>query len=312
MMTGVPTLNFVFYSTPKFQPTTREILEDLGRGLGESSWYKVQTSYTTKSGGPMTPALRFGEHSQAVDEGDPCWSGRALTDTSVGAIVTCLIKAGRVPYSANSITLALTGPDVSQDADATGSFCSNFCGWHSYTYDSQGRPFKFGFVGSAARCPSACAGQSAASPNANVEADAMVRERERVSLFSLFVGEEEVKERVFLTRKKKTHSLSLSKKTTTKNPQASIIAHEVTEAATDPELSAWFDGEGKENADKCAWTYGAVWKVMDGGGKGKANSSSSPSIPEAGGVANAKVGGREFLLQLNWANRATQGYCDDK
>ena len=176
MMTGVPTLNFVYYSTPKFQPTTRAILDDLGRGLGESAWYRVQSSYLTKAGGSMTPALRFGGPSPLVDEGDACWSGRALTDTAVGAVVTCLIKAGRVPYAANSLTLVLTGPDVSQGASATGSFCSNFCGWHSYTYDARGRPFKFGFVGSAARCPSACAGQSAASPNGNVEADAMVRE----------------------------------------------------------------------------------------------------------------------------------------
>jgi len=175
-MTGVPTLNFVYYSTPKFQPTTRAILDDLGRGLGESAWYRVQSSYPTKAGGSMTPALRFGGPSPLVDEGDACWSGRALTDTAVGAVVTCLIKAGRVPYAANSLTLVLTGPDVSQGASATGSFCSNFCGWHSYTYDARGRPFKFGFVGSAARCPSACAGQSAASPNGNVEADAMVRE----------------------------------------------------------------------------------------------------------------------------------------
>ena len=111
-------------------------------------------------------------------------------------------------------------------------------------------------------------------------------------------------------QKKKTSNLS----------QASIIAHEVTEAATDPELSAWFDGEGKENADKCAWTYGSVWKVIGGGGAGstgKSNGGKPPSataaaIPGAGGVANAKVGGREFLLQLNWANKATQGYCDNK
>lgn len=86
----------------------------------------------------------------------------------------------------------------------------------------------------------------------------------------------------------------------------------VTEAATDPELSAWFDGDGKENADKCAWTYGTTWNVGGGGGSKGKNSSSSAAIPGAGGVANAKVGGRDFLLQLNWANRATRGYCDNK
>jgi len=59
----------VWYSTPKFAATTREILEDLGRGLGESSWYRVQSSYSTKSGGAMTQALRFGDNSPVVNEG---------------------------------------------------------------------------------------------------------------------------------------------------------------------------------------------------------------------------------------------------
>lgn len=65
--------------------------------------------------------------------GDPCWSGRALTDTAIGGVVTCLIKAGRLPYSSNSVTLVLTGPDVSQGSDATGSFCTSLCGFHSYS-----------------------------------------------------------------------------------------------------------------------------------------------------------------------------------
>src|SRR5579864_5259769 len=37
---------------------------------------------------------------------------------------------------------------------------------------------------------------------------------------------------------------------------ASIIAHELEEAVTDPDLNAWFDTRGAENADKCAWTFG--------------------------------------------------------
>ena len=37
---------------------------------------------------------------------------------------------------------------------------------------------------------------------------------------------------------------------------ASIIAHELEEAATDPDLNAWYDRRGDENADKCAWTFG--------------------------------------------------------
>ena len=40
---------------------------------------------------------------------------------------------------------------------------------------------------------------------------------------------------------------------------ASVIAHELEEAATDPDLNAWYDSRGYENADKCAWTFGTTY-----------------------------------------------------
>lgn len=36
----------------------------------------------------------------------------------------------------------------------------------------------------------------------------------------------------------------------------SVIAHELEETNTDPNLNAWFDSNGAEDADKCAWTFG--------------------------------------------------------
>jgi hypothetical protein len=36
----------------------------------------------------------------------------------------------------------------------------------------------------------------------------------------------------------------------------SVVAHELEEATTDPQLNAWYDSSGAENADKCAWTFG--------------------------------------------------------
>jgi hypothetical protein len=71
---------------------------------------------------------------------------------------------------------------------------------------------------------------------------------------------------------------------------ASIIAHETEEAITDPDLNAWFDRRGYENADKCAWTYGTTYAAANGG------------------VANMKLGSRDFLIQRNWVN-ASGGYC---
>jgi Phosphate-induced protein 1 conserved region len=36
----------------------------------------------------------------------------------------------------------------------------------------------------------------------------------------------------------------------------SVIAHELEETNTDPNLNAWYDASGAEDADKCAWTFG--------------------------------------------------------
>ncbi|MFO0747808.1 MAG: hypothetical protein U1F43_19400 [Myxococcota bacterium] len=71
---------------------------------------------------------------------------------------------------------------------------------------------------------------------------------------------------------------------------ASIIAHEAEEAATDPDLNAWYDNTGAENADKCAWTYGATYTTANGA------------------LANMKLGTRDYLIQRNWVN-AAGGYC---
>ncbi len=39
---------------------------------------------------------------------------------------------------------------------------------------------------------------------------------------------------------------------------ASVITHELEEALSDPDLNAWYDSNGAENADKCAWTFGSA------------------------------------------------------
>jgi len=72
---------------------------------------------------------------------------------------------------------------------------------------------------------------------------------------------------------------------------ASIISHELEEAVTDPDLNAWYDRRGEENADKCAWTFGTTYTTGNGG------------------LANMKLGTRDYLIQRNWVN-ANGGFCD--
>ncbi|CAI7887808.1 unnamed protein product [Closterium sp. NIES-53] len=68
----------------------------------------------------------------------------------------------------------------------------------------------------------------------------------------------------------------------------STIAHEIAEAATDPDASTgWLDADKEENADKCSYTYGTTKKVRNKKGK------------------NAKynlvgLNRMKFLVQQNW------------
>jgi hypothetical protein len=50
---------------------------------------------------------------------------------------------------------------------------------------------------------------------------------------------------------------------------ANVSGHELSEALTDPRGAGWFDRQGAENADKCAWTFGGnvsignqSWKIQ--------------------------------------------------
>jgi hypothetical protein len=70
---------------------------------------------------------------------------------------------------------------------------------------------------------------------------------------------------------------------------ASILAHELEEAVTDPDLNAWYDNRGAENADKCAWTFGTTYT-------------------SGGANANVRLGSRDYLIQRNWVN-ANGGLC---
>jgi hypothetical protein len=71
---------------------------------------------------------------------------------------------------------------------------------------------------------------------------------------------------------------------------ASIIAHESEEAISDPDLNAWYDRRGYENADKCAWTFG------------------TESTASNGSKYNITLGGAQYLIQQNWVN-ASGGFC---
>lgn len=71
--------------------------------------------------------------------------------------------------------------------------------------------------------------------------------------------------------------------------EVNTLGHETEETTTDELGTAWFDQRGFENADKCAWNFGSTYTTA------------------AGGVANIKIGTKDFLVQQNWVNAGTGG-----
>lgn len=72
---------------------------------------------------------------------------------------------------------------------------------------------------------------------------------------------------------------------------ASVMAHESEEAATDPDLNAWYDTRGNEDADKCAYKFGPTTGTI------------------GSGAYNQTFGSTHWLIQMEWEN-ARRGGCD--
>jgi hypothetical protein len=74
-----------------------------------------------------------------------------------------------------------------------------------------------------------------------------------------------------------------------------IMTHESEEAITDPDLNAWFDASGEEDADKCNFNFGAE------------STCTSTSVCSAAGKSaaakfNQSFGGNDYLMQQEWRN----------
>ena len=65
------------------------------------------------------------------------------------------------------------------------------------------------------------------------------------------------------------------------------ISHEINESLTDPAAGSWYDVNGYENGDKCAWNFGTAL-----GGP-------------AGALYNQLIDGKGYYLQQEWSNQSS-------
>jgi hypothetical protein len=228
LMLGTPTAYYIFYGN--WSASSQQILSDFMTGLSGSPWFGINKTYYDGSNAHATGTVNFGGSTT-----DNYSQGTSIAN--VGTIVTDALAAGKLPIDANGVYFVISSADVKE-----GQFCSNYCGYHTYTtYNST--TIKYAFIGDGDRCPSACEAQTI-SPNGDTGADGA----------------------------------------------ASIIAHELSETVTDPTIGGWYDRRGYENADKCAWTFGATQNASNGS------------------KYNVALGSRKFLIQQNWVNLGA-GYC---
>jgi len=217
--------------------TATQILTDFGNSEGGSPYFNINTTYYDANNTSVTNAITLSGQTTDTE-----YLGNSLGDSQILQIVSDAITTNQLPSDPNGVYFVLTTADVNE----TSGFCTVYCGWHT-NGTIGGQDIKYSFVGNPDRCPSACEGQTASSPNGNTGADGMVN----------------------------------------------IIAHEGEEATTDPDLNAWFDNSGAENADKCAWQFGSEQTAANGS------------------LYNQTMGNRQYLIQMNWVN-ANGGSCAQK
>jgi hypothetical protein len=263
VMTSGPTMYYIWYGNWTTDTAAETILTKLAQGIGGSPYFNINTTYYETSSGPNIPVTNsvvlggqaYDNYSQGVN----------LSDAAVAKVVSNAISKG-LKADPNGVYFVLTSADVNE----TSGFCTQYCGWHDWGTLSSGTltveppngsggvNIKFAFIGNAARCPSRCS--------------------------------------EFTTNPRKGQTAVLPPNGDLgADAMASIIAHELAEAASDPNLNAWYDRRGNESADKCAWTFGNVTFVPT-------------KTPNADIAYNVTLGGMNFLIQQNWVNQSG-GYC---
>ena len=136
-----------------------------------------------------------------------------------------------VPDDLQGIYFLLSSADVASDysVEHTSGFCDSYCGYHSaYSLDNWNSSYKFAWAGDATtQCPYEC-GVQTVSPNNDPGIYLSV-----VHIMYL---------RIIII------PMCYCIIYAGVDAMLSVIAHELAETTTDPDINAWFDADHMENA----------------------------------------------------------------
>ena len=133
VMTGAPVSVYVIYYGA-VDSATRGIVNQFFTDLSTSAPYKVNTTYTDKSGASIAPTFYFNPISYSANgwstgslyEDAAASQGTSLSNNSVPAIVKHAIDTQGLPADQNGVYFVITAADIK-----VAGFCKSFCAYHT-------------------------------------------------------------------------------------------------------------------------------------------------------------------------------------
>lgn len=222
---------------------SKTIVSNFLSQIGGSSWYGTQTKYYSQSGSSQSFVSNSVTYGGSVSISSST-GGWQGTNLRESSIAYILLSAfyAGLPMDGNAVYFVLTSPEVSVAGSSTSS---GFCSSYCGWHGSASInrvTYQYSFVGNPERCVTSSSLGGCMVQSASPNGDRGV------------------------------------------DAMVSVIAHELVETVSDPgpNFSSWYDSAGRENADKCAWTYGSV------------------SRASTGAYSNVQLGGNRYLIQQNW------------
>jgi len=252
-MTGTVNLYHIYYGdfSSVVGTQSKQLIDFFGSTIGGSSWYNIMTTYYQTVGTTKTyvsnSVVKKNTVSLATTQ-----QGGSVTSAQIVTLISNLISAGTLPNDPNGVYMFIFRGDISvtwSDGSswAGASSSGQWCGIHDAFAYGNGY-IKFSAVG-----------------DTNFGAYGAGCQAVRTTTANGNIGADSL---------------------------ASVYAHELVETVSDWN-GAWYDASptsataGYENADICAWKFGALLP-------GSTN-------------ANVVIGGRKWMIQTNWL--PTVGGC---
>ncbi len=247
-------LYFILYGNwSNLDSTGPALLEKWAQNIAPSPYFNINTTYGDSTGASVPNLVTF--EGTYTDTGT---LGNSLSDASIATLASNAINHGfagspNTPGNAdpNGVYMVLTAPGVAE----TSGFLTQYCGWH----------WSGSFINGAITPGTIYSGYP-------------------VAKFA-FIGDAAGPSLGNCAAQSKSPNNDAGA-----DAMISVMAHELSEASTDPEGNAWYASNGEENGDLCAWNFGTTFTAPNGS------------------AANVTLNGTNYLMQQIWLN-AQGGKC---